>query len=189
MCVDNSNNLLTKSKRGSTMDEITNLITQLISIKEQSNISIGQIMIRTDNKYSKPTITHLLTGLTANPNMETFIDVASAIGARVVIQTETSENAELTGNIEEYRVQIVELNDEIEKLRGEIEALRKELVDTRKYYKDKITDRDKDATQMRQMLDRKDAQVSTLIDACRRKDERLNELGIRLQFWKDKENK
>lgn len=56
MYIDNSNDLLTHYKRRETMDEISNLIAQLISIKEQNNISINQIMLRTNNKYNKGTM-------------------------------------------------------------------------------------------------------------------------------------
>lgn len=180
MYIDNSNDLLTHYKRRETMDEISNLIAQLISIKEQNNISINQIMLRTNNKYNKGTIGHLMSGATANPNLETFVDICSALGVHVVLQTETSENAELHDSIEEYRIKYLEKCDEAD-------ALKSKLAEVRSYYKDEMKNLTDLELKQRQMLDRKDEQISALINACGRKDKKINELGIKLKFWEEEE--
>lgn len=97
-------------------NEVLNLINQVISIINQNNISDGQIMERTGNKYSKPTISNFRHLKSENPNLETFVDMCNACGIKIRLETEASKTAKVSDNIEEYRVKYADIVAENDKL-------------------------------------------------------------------------
>lgn len=102
------------------MDESENqvvfLLKQAIAIIDQFNISDGQLMQRTNNKYSKPTIANFKHLKSLNPNMETFVDLCTAAGIRIKLETDQSQKAEETREIEEFRIKYAEKCAECENL-------------------------------------------------------------------------
>ena len=111
------------------MDEnqVLMLINQVIGILNQHNISDGQIMERTGNKYSKPTISNFRHLKSTNPNLETFVDICTAAGIRIRLDTEQSEQAEINQSIEEYRVKYAEIVAENERLREQRSELQAQI--------------------------------------------------------------
>lgn len=106
-------------------NEMINLLTQVNSILDQYHISDAQLIERLRGKYSKNTITNFRHMKSANPNMETFMDICSAAGIRVRLETDASEAAEVSDSIEEYRVMLAELREANAELLADKEALTK----------------------------------------------------------------
>ena len=90
-------------------NEMVNLLTQVNSILDQYHISDAQLIERLRGKYSKNTITNFRHMKSANPNLETFMDICTAAGIRVRLETDASAAAEVSDSIEEYRVMLAEL--------------------------------------------------------------------------------
>lgn len=89
--------------------EMRNLITQVNSILDQYGISDGQLAERLGKKYSKNTIKNFRHMESSNPNLETFVDICTAAGIRVRLETDASAAAEVSDSVEEYRVMMAEL--------------------------------------------------------------------------------
>lgn len=103
------------------MDEsennVLNLLKQVVAVFEQNNISDGQIMKRTGNKYSKPTISNFKHLKSTNPNLETFVDMCMAAEITIRLETDQSVKAETMNEIEEYRLKYAEKCVECESLK------------------------------------------------------------------------
>lgn len=97
-------------------NQVVSLLKQAIAIIDQFNISDGQLMQRTNNKYSKPTIANFKHLKSLNPNMETFVDLCTAAGIRIKLETDESLKAEETKEIEEFRIKYAEKCVECENL-------------------------------------------------------------------------
>lgn len=151
------------------MDELKNdildLLKQTASILNQQGYSVGRLKVRTDNKYSTPTLTNFLHLKTVNPNMETWIDMCNAAGITVRLETEQSRGAEISDSIAEYRVQL--------------EEAQREAAD----YKKQFEDRGEKITALLETNAR-------ITDALIESNARVNALGAKLGYWPaQKENK
>lgn len=101
---------------------VESLINEVVAILAKNNISDGQIMERTGHKYSKPTIANFRKIRSANPNLETFVDICNAAGIKIRLVTEQSEKTEIRDNISEYRLMFSEVCDQRDKLAAESES-------------------------------------------------------------------
>lgn len=106
---------------------VENLMKQAIAIFDQFGISDGQLMARTGNKYSKPTIANFRHLKSLNPNMETFVDLCAAAGIRIKLETDQSQKAEETKEIEEFRVKYAEKCAECDSLAEKAQELHNQL--------------------------------------------------------------
>lgn len=161
------------------MVKMSNLLSQLVAIREQAGVSVGQILVRTGNKYSKTTVTNFFQNKTANPNMETFVDMANACGANVILETADSKRAEMLGDIEDLRLEYSAKIEELAKVNGELERLRA-LYDEQTKQSTKLTatiDKQQDT------IDHYIIRMEKAEEAIYRKDERIVELSKRLGIW------
>ena len=107
--------------------ELKDLIEQVNSILDQYSISDGQLTERLGNKYSKNTIINFRHGKSANPNLETFVDICTAAGIKITLDTEASLAAKMSGSIEEYRVMNADLRRANEGLSADNQRLHEQI--------------------------------------------------------------
>lgn len=161
------------------MVNMPNLLSQLVAIKEQSGISVSQILLRTNNKYSKTTVVNFFQNKTANPNMETFVDLANACGADVILQTESSKRAEIRGDVEDIRLEYAEKLEELDRAKAEIKRLR-DLHDEQLKQNSELSSAVK---KQQDTIDRFISRMEKAEDAMYRKDARIVELSKACGMW------
>lgn len=90
------------------------------SIRLSRSLTYEQVAELVDAKtgrvYSVATIKNFFAGKTANPNMQTVIDVLAALDANLSVITEISENAINENDVEHFRDIILRQGEDIERL-------------------------------------------------------------------------
>lgn len=94
------------------------LLRELKNIKEQQGISSDELAARCG--VAKSTITRMFAG--NDPRLQTFVDVANALGAKLIVSTDVSRQAFSENAVRPYRELLAEKEAHFREYKEESEA-------------------------------------------------------------------